>query len=233
MIDFEPDGDRRARVSLPPDVLRPSGIVHGGALSTVIGAGVTMLRGPAVGLTGLRVQFLQPVTRLEVELELKTVGPSRIVEAGLLDQDGRTCAWGIVSVASIDAVTPPVVTQRAATATSDEPWRQLLDLSIDVDGAECDMSAGQVLDAWWAPVAYAATFADGPGAMLAGERADGAEFVTTTLTLDLERPLASSTPTSARGRMIGAAGRLRSFVSMIGPPGAPIGIGTATYFKIR
>ena len=224
-------------VELPPESRRPNGIVHGGALATAVGAGAVMLAGREHDVIGLHIQYLRAASGLEATLRLASLTEHRMLAAvELLDDTGGTCVSGLVRLAHSPRTTtgPHAPVSRDGSPTDiDEPWRRLLGLDISVDGDTCSMSVSSPLDAWWAPIAYATTFADGPGAMLADERKDGAEFVTTALTLDLEEPLRTAMPLAARGRRVGGGGKFRSFASNIECGGAILGFGTATYFRIR
>jgi hypothetical protein len=224
-------------VQLPAVSLRPNGIVHGGALATAIGAGAIALVGRAFDVIALRVQFLRAVTGLQLSIRQTSLGEREaLVAVELVDQIGP-CVSGIVRLVPSAQTRPTPSTARADPPQADigEPWRRLLGLDITVSGEDaCSMAVSSFpLDEWWAPVAYAATFADGPGAMLAHERAAGAEFVTTTLTLDLEQPLGVASGLTARGWRVGAGGRFRSFASQIMRGDNIIGFGTANYYQVR
>lgn len=227
----------RSAVTLPEEALRPSGIVHGAALSTALVAAVTNAANREVGMLGLHVRFLRAVTDLEIELTHNAIDrDGTTVETSLHDMDGRLCVWGFVRIADVpaDAGTPYARVGDPSSNDIAEPWRRLLGLTITSNGnGTCSMAAPLPIVDWWAPTAYITTYVDGPGAMLAPERAQGAEFVTTALTLELQRPLTASSVHSAQGSVVAGGGRIRTFRTVVDVDGVPTGIGSATYSRIR
>ena len=217
--------------------MRPSGIVHGAALSTALAAGATLAAKGEVGMLGLHVRFLRPVSDLDIELTHNAIGgDGTIVETSIRDGDGRRCVWGFVRIGALPAGVGARDANAANPRPSDiaEPWRRLLGLSITCDGnGGCSMAAPFPIADWWASFAYVTTYVDGPGAMLAPERAQGAEFVTTALTLELQNPLTPTSSHSAQGSVVAEGGRNRTFRTIIESDGVPMGIGSATYSRIR
>ena len=230
-------GDR-SEVTLPPEALRPTGSVHGGALATALAVvGIAAARHEAA-MCGLQARFLRPVRELVIDADHRVLGEGAITQVDLYDHDGQRCVWGLVRLIDTPAMPPRPSQELQDQATNDdipEPWRRLLGLTVtpDATGETCSMKVRAPADVWWAGPAYVATFVDGPGALLASERAAGAEFVTSELSLELARPLGAGMPAAASGSVLTAGRRMRTFVTAIESAGEQIGVGSAVYHKIR
>lgn len=220
---------------MPPEARRRTGVIHGGALSTAFVLAAERLSGAGLGLLGMHANFFRPVAETDIELELhqRVAG---LVEGSLLDQKGRSCMWALVRLGTASRAKSGCDRADAIARSSpaiDDPWRSLLDLDVAGTGDSYELSVGESFSADWTATANALTFTDAPGATLAHERAQGAEFVTTSLTLDLARPLSKLPPRSARGSLIMSSNRFRTFLTHIDFADGSQGTGTAVYFRTR
>jgi uncharacterized protein (TIGR00369 family) len=108
VLDIAP-GWSKTRIAYRPDLVQPAGILHGGAIATLIDTGIAHAllmtdrfqelreqRGALVSVD-LRVKFLRPVSEGTVHCEAKVVRLGRHIvhaEAVVTSEDGKEVARG-------------------------------------------------------------------------------------------------------------------------------------------
>lgn len=107
-ISHDP-GDARVRVELRDDLKQPFGLMHGGVMSSLIEsvcswatAGSVYDEGMAAMGQAINVSFIRPVTKggAEVRAVARHRGrTSWVWDAEVLDDDGRLCALGRMTIA--------------------------------------------------------------------------------------------------------------------------------------
>jgi hypothetical protein len=195
---------------------------------------------PPLGLTSLRVQYLRPAVGFQLEASFTRMGEfggAMVLEGVIRDTEGRLCAWssGRVAPFADDASVEPSAPAAAEAPVIGEPWRQLLGLQIEHDDSPDRCVATPLPGRQIAPydaIAIALTAVDGPGFLLAPERAAGGEFVSTAISMDLASPLRLA-PSLIRGRVLKRGRSTVCFTTELFAAGSVTGIGLATYQRIR